>query len=77
MIETARANTNAAFDFVTELMGVKSVAEVIELSTTHARKQFETYSEQSKELAALAQKIATDASEPLKNGFGRALSKVA
>jgi phasin len=77
LIDAARSNTNAAFDFATELMNVKSLAEVIELSTAHARKQFESLSEQSKELAALAQKVANETSEPLKNGFNKAFSKVA
>src|SRR5215210_7645921 len=39
-IEAARDNTNANFDFATQLMGVKSFSEMIELSTSHARKQF-------------------------------------
>ena len=41
MIEAARANTNATFDFATELMTVKSLSEAVELSTAHMRKQFE------------------------------------
>src|SRR5215470_12795743 len=41
LIEAARVNTNAAFDFATELMGAKSFSEFVELSTAHARKQFE------------------------------------
>src|SRR6476619_920953 len=35
MIEAARANTNAAFDFATQLMTVKSLSEMVELSTAH------------------------------------------
>ena len=42
MIEAARENTNAAFDFATQLMTVKSLSEMVELSTAHTRKQFET-----------------------------------
>jgi phasin len=76
LIEAARANTSAAFDFAAGLMGVKSVSEMIELSTGHARKQFETLSEQTKELTALAQKVATEASEPIKNGVGKVFEKV-
>jgi len=72
VIEFARNNSNAAFDFASELMGAKTFAEVVELSTAHARKQFETMSEQSKELAALAQKVATEAAEPIKEGMNKA-----
>jgi len=77
VLELARENSNAAFDFATELLGAKSFSEVVELSTAHARKQFETLSEQGKELAALAQKVATEASEPIKEGMSKAARKVA
>ena len=77
VIETARTNTNAAFDYARELVGAKSFAEVVELSTAHARKQFEAFTEQTKELAALAQKVATDSSEPIKSGVAKAFKKVA
>jgi len=76
LIEAARANTSAAFDFAAGLMGVKSVSEMIELSTGHARQQFETLSEQTKELTALAQKVATETSEPIKSGVGKVFDKV-
>jgi phasin len=77
LIEVTRANTNAYFDFASQLFGVKSVSEMVELSTAHARKQFETMTAQSKELTALAQKVATDTAEPIKAGVGKALKKVA
>ncbi len=77
IIEAARANTNAAFDYARELLDVKSVSEVVELSTAHARKQFEALSEQTKELVALAQKVATDTAEPIKTGVNKAFRKVA
>ena len=76
IIEIARANTNAGFDFANDLFTVKSVAEVIELSTTHARAQFETMTAQAKELAALAQKVATETAEPMKEGVSKAFKKV-
>jgi phasin len=77
MIEAARVNTNAAFDFAGELMAAKTLSEMVELSSTHARKQFETLTQQSKELSALAQKVATETAEPIKSGVSKALSKVA
>jgi phasin len=77
MIEAARVNTNAAFDFAGELITAKTLSEVIELSSAHARKQFEALTQQGKELGALAQKVAADTSEPLKSGMNKAFSKVA
>ena len=67
----------AAFDFATQLMTVKSLSEMVELSTAHTRKQFEALATQSKELAAIAQKVATDSAEPVKESFGKVFKKVA
>jgi phasin len=77
MIEIGRANTNAAFDFAGQLVTVKSLSEAVELSTAFARKQFDAMSAQSKELTALAQKVATEAVEPIKEGVSSAFKKVA
>jgi phasin len=77
VIEAARVNTNAAFDYAGELLAAKTFSEVIELSSAHARKQFEALTKQSKELSALAQKVATDTAEPIKNGVNKAFAKVA
>src|SRR5438552_8718747 len=77
LIETARVNTNATFDFYSELMAVKSFSEFVELSNAHARKQFETVAGQTKELAALAQKVATETAEPMKDSVTNAFKKVA
>jgi phasin len=65
MIEVASANTNAAFHFAGEVVAAKTLSEVVELTSAHARKQLEELSEQSRELAALAQKVANETAEPL------------
>jgi phasin len=77
LIEVARVNTNAAFDFASELMTAKSFSEMVELSTAHARKQFDALSAQTKELTSLAQKVATESTEPLKAGVTNVFKKVA
>jgi phasin len=77
VLEAARANTNAAFDFFSEFIAVKSLSEAVELSTAHARKQFEAATVQAKELAAIAQKVASESGEPIKNGVTKAFNKVA
>jgi hypothetical protein len=51
---------------------VKSPSEFIELSTERARKQFETLTEQTTELAALAQNVTLASTEPLKAGVTKA-----
>ena len=75
VIEAARENTNATFDFYSELMTVKSFSEVVELSTAHARKQFETVTAQTKDLTALAQKVATETAEPVKESVSKAFQE--
>jgi phasin len=69
ILELAHANTNAAFDFVQKLSDVKSPTAFVELWTEHARKQVETLTEQSKQLAALGQKVTRATAEPLKTGL--------
>ena len=77
LIECARANANAAFDFAGAFISAKTPAEALELSSTHARKQFEAMTTQGKELTSLAQKTATEAAEPIKASVNNAFSKVA
>jgi hypothetical protein len=59
------------------MMAVTSFSQVVELSTAHARKQFETATAQGKELVALAQKVATETAEPIKESVTKAFHKVA
>lgn len=66
MVEAARAQTNAHFDFISALMGVKSVSQAVELHTTHVRQQLEALTSHSKEMATLTQQIATDSAKPYK-----------
>jgi phasin family protein len=66
IIEIACANANTAFEYAEHLMGVKSLSEFFALSTTHARKQFDTMVAQTAELTELARKVTTDVTQPLK-----------
>ena len=77
LIETARANSNAAFDLFGEVLSAKSAAEVVELYSSFMRTQFDTVSAQAKELADHAQKVATETVEPIKESFTSAFSKAA
>jgi len=76
LIEITRTNPRAAFDYVHELLGVKSPSEFIALSTAQMRKQLEIVSEQNKELGALAQEIATEAAGTIKASMSKAVNKV-
>ena len=68
VIEIARTNTNTAFEHAQKLIGAKSPLEFVALSTTHARKQFDTMIAQTKELTELAQKVTTEVTQPVKAG---------
>jgi phasin len=70
-IEFAVENTKATFDFLQKLSTVKSPSEFMELSSDHARKQREALTEQTKQLAALAQKVTLASAEPLKSSVAK------
>jgi phasin len=72
-LETLRTNVNASFDYTSELMGSKTLADAVELSAGHMRKQFESLSAQAKTLSALAQKVATETAEPIKAGISKTM----
>jgi phasin len=73
--EAARTNTNAAFDFAQDVTAIKSISDFLALSAEHSRKQYEVLTAQAKELAALAQKLATETAAPAKAGFEKALKQ--
>ena len=78
VIEIARTNTNTAVDNAYELLGVKSLTEFVELSTKHARKQFEVMTAQTKELTEFAQKVATEITvKDWRHGDSKSSNKVA
>ncbi len=66
VMEFIKTNTTATLDFAQELVAVKTPSEALELWTSHARKQFESFSAWSKELTELSQRIATETVEPIK-----------
>ena len=72
-----RPNTEAAFAFAQKLFGVKSPSDLIEMWTEHSRKQIETLTAQTTELAALAQKVTLASAEPLKTGVTKTFGQAA
>ncbi|MEP9355886.1 phasin [Xanthobacter sp. KR7-65] len=77
VLEALQSNVNSAFDYFTSLLTAKTVAEAVELSAGHARKQFESLTSQAKDLSALAQKVAADSSEPLKTSVEKTIRPAA
>ena len=75
MIDMAHANAEAVFEFARQLATAKQPSDMIELWTAHAKKQFEVLTEQTKELSALGQKIASESVEPITRGVNQAFKK--
>lgn len=71
VMDIMKTNTAASLDFAQELVSVKSLPQAMELLTAHARKQFESFTAQSKELVELTQKVATETVEPIKAGASK------
>ena len=68
LMDIAQDNVNAAFDFARQLARVTSPSEFFELSTAQVRKQVERFTEQTRDITQLAQKVTTEASQPLSGG---------
>jgi phasin len=77
VMDMLKAGATANLDFAQELVGVKSPSAAMELWTSHARKQFETFTAHAKELAELAQKVATETAEPIKASVSKLTIKPA
>jgi phasin len=66
LMEIMKANTTATLDFAQALIAVKSPSEAMELWSSHAKKQFEAFTANTKDLAELTKKVATETAEPIK-----------
>ena len=77
LMEIARANLNASFDLARDLALVRSPSEFVEVSSAHARKQFEAMTQQAKELGELARRIGFDTGRPLQEATNRAADAAA
>ena len=73
LIEISGTNTSSALEFLTHLMGTKSLSEIMQLSATHGRKSFEVTSAQNKELWELTQTVAKETAEPIKKSLAKVL----
>ena len=65
LINMARANTDAAFDFASEVAEAKAASDFVQAWTKHATKQFDMLTKQASELTTLGQQFASTSSEPV------------
>jgi len=76
LLEMARSNANSAFDFAHRLMGMQSPSKLLEVSFTEARRQFDSFNAQTRQLAALAQEGWADTAGPLTTRAASAFATV-
>jgi phasin len=77
LLEFTRENTQSHFEFVQQLASVKAPPEFFEMSAEHTRRQMEALAEQSKELAAVVQRIALATAEPVKEHLAKNYDRAA
>ena len=75
MIDAARANADAVFEFARQIATAKSPTDFAELWSAHAKKQFAMLSEQTRQMTALGQKIAGESAEPITRSVNQAFKK--
>ena len=75
-IDAAKTNTDASFALARDMFGAKTFAEVIELQTAFARKQFDSVSAQMKDFQELAQKIVTETTKPVTTQVGKTFKEI-
>jgi len=73
LIEMTQANTMATVNFAQQVATAKGPPEAAALWSSFARESFESLTDQSRELTALAQRVMISAAEPLTNSFGQTL----
>ena len=77
LMEAGRAWADSAFNYATQLLEAKSLSEWMELTATHTREQLDVLTEQSRKLTSLAQKVANETAEPIKEGVAKAFKQAA
>jgi hypothetical protein len=71
LIDMARENTEAAFDFAREVAAAKAPSDFLQAWTTHATKQFDTLTKQTSELTTLAQRLASTTTQQVTRSVGQ------
>ena len=75
-IDAARGNVEHSLSHMEALLGVKSIAQMIELQTGFFRKQAEMMADQAKVMQEATRKVAEDVSKPAKTVAEKAMSEI-
>jgi hypothetical protein len=69
LIDMARANTEAAFDFAGEIAAANAPSDLVQAWSAHANRQFDMLTKQAGELASLGEKLGCTSAESLRQAF--------
>jgi hypothetical protein len=69
VLDLTRRNIGSSFELATKLSSAKTLAEVMELQTTHWRKQLDAIAGQAEEVRTLTAQVAADAAAPFAKGL--------
>ena len=73
LLDFAHENANAYFEWLHEVVRVKSPSDFIAVCMKHSQQQFETFRQQNREILGLAQKAAIENTGPVGIFLGNAL----
>jgi hypothetical protein len=73
LLDFAHVNASAYFDWLHEVVRVKSPSDFTTVCMKHSQQQFETFCQQTRELANLAQKATIENMGPFGTFFGSPL----
>jgi phasin len=73
-LDIAKANTDATFELMRQLLTASSISEAIQLQTAFARERFEALVDYSKDAQEMMSKAGADAGRPAKAIFDKTLS---
>ena len=70
LISAAQENINAWFEYSQDALQARSMHDLVEVTTSHSRRQLQMTAEHARELAERAQKIARNTATPMASLFG-------
>lgn len=72
LIDAVRSNFDATFSFAQDMIGVKNPQDALDIQTKFMQAQFETLTQQSKEIAEFAGDVAKKAVQPIQDNATKA-----
>ncbi|MCP3470592.1 phasin family protein [Bradyrhizobium sp. CCGUVB1N3] len=75
VIEISNANASSAIDFLARVASSKSMTDVFTTSAAEARRAFDAAAAQNRQLWELAQRLATQSGEPIRQHVAKVFQK--